>query len=132
MAQYARAPARINPLLQPKVEIIIAIAMMRAPEPLKITSAVAEATRSLLTVWIVSNGSVTRYATFARRYNPMTSAVPKASDKGILRLGFLTSPAVKVMLFHASAEKSELVCATQMATNNPKVVIAVKPPGPTS
>ena len=37
----------IRPLLQPKVEIMIATAMMTAPAPGKMTSAVAEPTRSL-------------------------------------------------------------------------------------
>src|SRR5205823_7373786 len=45
----------------------------------------------------------------------------------MLRRGSFTSPAVKVMLFHASAEKSELVCATQMPTKRPKAVAAVRP-----
>src|SRR4029434_6235607 len=49
----------------------------------------------------------------------MTSPVPKASDNGRLRRGFLTSPAVNVMLFQASAEKSEPTCATQTAINSP-------------
>ncbi len=40
-------PARISPLLQPKVETMIATAMMVAPAPGKITFAVSEATRSL-------------------------------------------------------------------------------------
>ena len=34
------------------------------------------------------------------------------SESGILRRGFFTSPAVNVMLFHASAEKSEPTCTT--------------------
>jgi hypothetical protein len=46
----------------------------------------------------------------------------------MFRFGSRTSPAVKVMLFQASAEKSELVCATQMATNRPRPVAAVRPP----
>ena len=46
--------------------------------------------------------------------------VPSASESGMLRRGSFTSPAVNVMLFHASAEKSEPVCDTQMATNRPK------------
>ena len=54
----------------------------------------------------------------------MTIVVPKASDSGTLRRGSFTSPAVKVMLFHASAEKSEPVCETQMATNSPNEVEA--------
>src|SRR6187455_1410446 len=49
----------------------------------------------------------------------MTSPVPKASDKGKLRRGFFTSPAVKVMLFQASDEKSEPTCPTQTAINIP-------------
>ena len=49
----------------------------------------------------------------------MTSPVPIASDNGRLRRGFLTSPAVKVTLFQASAEKSEPTCATHTAINNP-------------
>ena len=39
----------------------------------------------------------------------------------------MTSPAVKVMLFQASAEKSEFVCATQMPTKSPKAVTALNP-----
>ena len=50
----------------------------------------------------------------------MTRPVPKASESGMLRFGSLTSPAVNVMLFQASAENSELVCATQMPTKSPK------------
>ena len=42
----------------------------------------------------------------------MTTPVPSASESGKLRLGFFTSPAVKVTLFQASAEKSEPTCAT--------------------
>jgi hypothetical protein len=57
----------------------------------------------------------------------MTSPVPKASESGMLRRGSFTSPAVNVMLFQASAEKSEPVCATQMPTNRPNAVAAVKP-----
>ena len=40
----------------------------------------------------------------------MTMIVPSASDSGMLRRGSFTSPAVKVMLFQASAEKSDPVC----------------------
>ena len=57
-----------------------------------------------------SNGSVTRYATLASRYRPITMKVPSASDSGIFRRGSFTSPAVNVMLFQASAENSEPVC----------------------
>ncbi len=50
----------------------------------------------------------------------MTSPTPRASESGILRRGFFTSPAVKVMLFQASEEKSEPTWATQKAMNRPK------------
>ncbi len=46
-------------------------------------------------------------------------AVPSASESGTSRRGFFTSPAVKVMLFQASAEKSEPTCATPYATSKP-------------
>ena len=49
----------------------------------------------------------------------MTSAVPSARDSGTSRRGFFTSPAVKVMLFQASAENSEPTCATPKATRRP-------------
>ena len=49
---------------------------------------------------------MTKYATFASRNSVITIAVPTASDTGTSRRGFFTSPAVKVMLFHASAAKS--------------------------
>ena len=52
-----------------------------------------------------------------------------ASESGRLRRGFFTSPAVKVMLCQASAEKSEPVCATQIATNSPKAVVGAEPGG---
>ena len=57
----------------------------------------------------------------------MTTIVPSASDSGMFRRGSFTSPAVKVMLFQASAEKSEPVCETQIAMNRPNAVIAVRP-----
>src|SRR5438477_7288262 len=50
----------------------------------------------------------------------MTRPVPKASERGMFRRGSFTSPAVKVMLFHASAENKEPTCATQKAMNRPK------------
>ena len=56
---------------------------------------------------------------------------PERERKRNVAPRFFTSPAVKVILFHASAEKSELVCATQMPTKRPKAVAAVKP-APTS
>src|SRR6266513_1872531 len=49
----------------------------------------------------------------------MTSPVPKASDSGMFRRGSLTSPAVNVMLFQASAENSDPTCATHTAINIP-------------
>ena len=54
----------------------------------------------------------------------MTMNVPSASDSGMLRRGSFTSPAVNVMLFQASAEKSDPVCDTQIATNRPNAVDA--------
>ncbi len=53
--------------------------------------------------------------------------VPSASESGMFRRGSFTSPAVKVMLFQASAENSEPVCEMHTATNRPNVVIAVNP-----
>src|SRR5271156_5711101 len=53
--------------------------------------------------------------------------VPMASESGRLRRGFFTSPAVKVMSCQESAEKSEPVCATQIATSRPKAVVALSP-----
>src|SRR5437667_10738100 len=49
----------------------------------------------------------------------MTSPVPIASDRGRFRRGSLTSPAVNVTLFQASAENSEPTCATQTAISIP-------------
>ena len=43
----------------------------------------------------------------------MTMAVPAASEIGTSRRGFFTSPAVNVMLFHASAENSDPVAESQ-------------------
>src|SRR5437868_13335298 len=76
---------------------------------------------------MAENGSAARYATLASKYKLITRIVPNASDSGTLRRGLTTSPAVKVILFHASAEKSEFVCATQIATNSPNPVAAVRP-----
>src|SRR5947208_14770117 len=76
---------------------------------------------------MAENGSAARYATFASKYKLITRIVPNASESGTLRRGLTTSPAVKVILFHASAEKSEFVCATQMPTNNPNAVAAGRP-----
>src|SRR5580704_9942728 len=49
----------------------------------------------------------------------MTMIVPKAIDKATSRFGFLTSAAVKPMLFQASAENSEPTCETASANNKP-------------
>src|SRR6202030_3436176 len=49
----------------------------------------------------------------------MTIAVPTARETGMSRLGFFTSPAVNVMLFQASAEKSDPTCETPKAINKP-------------
>ena len=57
----------------------------------------------------------------------MTMQVPSASDSGIFRRGSFTSPAVNVMLFQASAEKSDPVCDTQTAMNRPNAVVAFNP-----
>src|SRR5471032_2543411 len=46
--------------------------------------------------------------------------VPSASDSGTLRAGLRTSPAVKVMLFQASAANSEPICAVQSPIRMPK------------
>src|ERR1700677_1086332 len=53
--------------------------------------------------------------------------VPKASERGTLRRGFFTSPAVNVMLFQPSAENSEPTWAMHRATNKPNVVAGVIP-----
>src|SRR5581483_7529775 len=53
--------------------------------------------------------------------------VPNANESGTSRRGLRTSPAVNVMLFHASAENSDPVCATQIATSKPNAVCGVIP-----
>ncbi len=57
----------------------------------------------------------------------MTTPVPSASDNGKFRLGFFTSPAVNVTLFHASAENSDPTCAIAST-----VSVETKTPAPTS
>ncbi len=57
----------------------------------------------------------------------MTMPVPSASESGIFRRGFFTSPAVKVMLFHASAANSDPTCETHKATKSPYPVAALIP-----
>src|SRR5271170_7430047 len=59
----------------------------------------------------------------------MTTPVPSASDSGRLRLGFFTSPAVKVTLFQASAENSDPTWATARIVRTP--TSATGPPTPT-
>src|SRR5436189_5935525 len=49
----------------------------------------------------------------------MTSPVPRARDNGRFRRGSLTSAAVNVTLFQASAENREPTCATHTAINSP-------------
>ncbi len=46
MAKYVLAPAKISPLLQPKVDTMIATAMKIVPTPGSAASSVAVATRS--------------------------------------------------------------------------------------
>src|ERR1700733_4656928 len=53
--------------------------------------------------------------------------VPRASDSGTFLRGFLTSPAVNVMLFQPSAENSEPTWATHKAASNPNAVTGVTP-----
>ena len=52
----------------------------------------------------------------------ITSPVPNNSESGMFRRGSRTSPAVNVMLFQASAEKSEPTWATQTAINIPSAL----------
>src|SRR4051812_5352319 len=52
-------------------------------------------------------------------YSAITTPVPIANDKGKFRLGFFTSPAVNVTLFHASDENSDPTCATATTTITP-------------
>ncbi len=59
----------------------------------------------------------------------MTMPVPSASESGTLRRGFFTSPAVKVMLFQASAENSEPTWATPKAISRPKAPAAAETVG---
>ena len=53
--------------------------------------------------------------------------MPSASDSGRLRLGFFTSPAVKVTLFQASAENSEPTCATASIVSVPTMTTGRRP-----
>ena len=116
--------------MQPNVEIMIAIAIICAPAEGITVPTIALATRSSGVVWILSNGSTARYATLANKYRLITIPVPKASESGTFRRGSRTSPAVNVILFHASAENSDPVCATrgQPKAQTQSLVLA---PGPT-
>src|SRR5258708_29040362 len=124
MAYATREPARISPLLQPNVGIIIAPAISDAPIGPKMAFNAAVATRSSGAFWICDSGSANRYARFARQYSVITMMVPRAIDSATSRLGFFTSAAVKPMLFQASAEKSEPTCETANATISPKKPLA--------
>src|SRR3954470_18477759 len=53
-------------------------------------------------------------------YSADTIATPSASDRGRLRLGFRTSPAVKVTLFQASEENSDPTIATPTSLTDSK------------
>ena len=53
--------------------------------------------------------------------------VPKASESGTFRVGLRTSPAVKVMLFQASAAYRAPICALHNATSIPKAVAGEGP-----
>src|SRR5215469_7192260 len=50
-------------------------------------------------------------------------------ERGMFRCGFFTSPAVKVMLFHASEEKSDPTCTTARMTT--RFTKTIGPPIPT-
>ncbi len=113
--------------MQPNVETMMASAMIAVPEPGRITSRAAVATRSEGACWIAASGSVTRYATFASRYSAITNEDPSARDSGRFRRGSFTSPAVNVTLCQESAANSEPVCTTQIATNRPNQVAASRP-----
>src|ERR1039458_8078443 len=133
-----RAPERINPLLQPKVETSMARAIRIAPRGPRITPATAVATRpsaansiprdsAVAPCGSPPSGSTLRYARFASVYNRITVPVPSASDNGKFRFGFLTSPAVNVTLFQASIEKSEPTIATPTSVR--VAIIHVGPSG---
>src|SRR5580704_19274223 len=119
IAYATREPARISPLLQPNVEIMMAIAIIQAPLAPNTAESAAVATRSSGAFWICASGSAHRYARFARQYSVITMTVPNAIESATSRFGFFTSAAVNPMLFHASAENSEPTCATPKATSNP-------------
>src|SRR5580704_10438709 len=119
IAYATREPARISPLLQPNVEIMMAIAIIHAPLAPKTAESAAVATRSSGAFWICARGSAHRYARFARQYSVTTMTVPNTMESATSRFGFFTSAAVNPMLFHASIENSDPTCATASANNNP-------------
>ena len=106
------------------------IAMIVAPPPGRSTSSVAVATRSAGACWICVEAAA---SPDTRRWRAgrgrSRSKVPSASDSGMLRRGSFTSPAVNVMLFQASAEKSDPVCETQMRDEQAERASAADRPG---
>src|ERR1022692_5113530 len=85
-----------------------------APAP-RITAAAAVPTRSLGACAMASIVSTFKYVQFAARYSAITPPAPSNKESGTVLRGFRTSPAVKVMLFQASAANSDPTMAT--ATN---------------
>ena len=79
------------------------------------------ATRSLGACWIAANGSVDQISDVGEQietdHEDRCRARATAEYCGA---DSCTSPAVNVMLFQASAEKSEPVCATQMRDEEPE------------
>ena len=55
----------------------------------------------------------------------VTANVPTNKLRGMFFLGFTTSPAVKVMLFHASEVNNEPTCEIPMAAINANLVMAL-------
>ena len=53
--------------MHPKVEIMMAMAIMAVPNPGKICCSMAVATRSAGACWMAGNGSTSRYATFVSK-----------------------------------------------------------------
>src|SRR6185437_12389565 len=62
------------------------------------------------------------YTKLQATYNAMTVPVPSARESGRLRLGLITSPAVKVTLFQASAENRDPTWATATRVSAPASV----------
>ena len=113
-------------MLQPNVEIMMATAMSPTAAPGKMASSSTWRRDPTGACWMASRGaSPVRHV--GEQVEGNDDHVPKARESGMLRCGSFTSPAVKVMLFHASAEKSEPVCATHSATKMPNAVAADTP-----